>query len=323
MAKRKLAKRRKMQPAVLSMEFLVPTGTSYVDLALAASIVNRRAYSQQYKYTVAGFELLGSTTGTFAIGKLPETWVYQNAYTKARAMWNEMQAQVLENEDGIQGKYHDFKIYLNAAMRAEQIQCSITPDGKILTPIDSTMVDPFTLANFTASAQPRANYDFATVQIPNDTGPGGTVEYDLVALGPSNANCKGIIEGYAKSRQRPQEQDPNVSPGEGWMNELFDVGEQLDNIRDDIVDDNDRPPYALFGAATTREGYPGGSEEQTGVQIHSFCNFTTTTVSGKNSIMGGVFQNGLMQLDNNTTDVVSMIIHMVPGNHRGYLCEAM
>ena len=115
MAKRKSytkMKKRKLQPAVQSFVLRAPSGASYVDLALCASILNRRAYSQQYKYTVAGFELLGTGTGTFTIGKLPETWVYDNAYTKARAMWNEMQAQVLDNEKGIQGKYHDFKIYM-------------------------------------------------------------------------------------------------------------------------------------------------------------------------------------------------------------------
>ena len=105
------------------------------------------------------------------------------------------------------------------------------------------------------------------------------------------------------------------------MNQLFDVGDNDSQIRDDLVEDNDRPPYALFGAATQREVYPGGSEEQVGLQTHSFCNFTATTVSGKNTIMGGVFQQGLIKLNNTTGGILSLIIHMVPGTHRGYMCE--
>lgn len=325
MARKKytVMKQKKLQPAVLSYELTVPTGTSYTDLSLNASILNRRGYSQQYKYAVAAFELLGNGTGTFVIGKLPETWVYENAYRKARAMWNEMQDQVLENEEGIQGKYHDFKVYMDAEMCSEQIQCQATPGGKILTPVDEN--GNLTSADFTGGAPPRADWDWSTIQIPNDPTSGVTTEYTLHGVGPATTspNSKGIIEGYARSRSRPQEQEPNVPLGEGWMNDLFDDGEQLEEIRDDLVNDNDRPPYAMISAGSIRESYPGGSEEQPTVQIHSFCNFTATTVSGKNNIMGGIFQNGLLKFKNNTEAAVNVLVHMVPGEHRGYMCERM
>jgi hypothetical protein len=145
----------------------------------------------------------------------------------------------------------------------------------------------------------------------------------LHAVGPDTAASKGIIAGYAKSRSRPQSQDPNVPTTEGWMTDLFDVGDQLEELRDIIVQDNDRPPYAVSPEQTASEFYPGGSTELATLQTHSFCNFTSTTVSGKNSIMGGRFQNGLMKWINNSGQDVSVVVHLVPGNHRGYMCEAM
>ncbi len=317
----KMTKRKKLQPAVMQIEFSVPTGLSYIDLALCASIVNRRAYKQQNtNWAVGQIELLGGvgSTGLFAIGKLPETWVYRNAYEKSWALWNKMNDQVLDEEPSIQGKYHDFKIYLDDNMRQQSIQSSTNPGGKILTPF----AGDWTLADFTAAAAPRANWDYSTIQIPNE--PTGTaVEYSLHAIGPDTADSKGLIDGYALSRSRPQEQDPNVPLAEGWMNELFDLGENNEEIRDDLVDDNDRPPYALMGAGTVRETYPGGSEEFPVQQVHGFCNFTTTTVSSKNVIQGGMFQNGLMVLNNDTDSSVNMLLHMMPGDHRGYLCEEL
>ncbi len=319
----KLTKRKKFQPAVMQMSFTVPTGVSYIDLSLAASIVNRRAYKQQNtNWAVGEFEILnsGGGLGQVAIAKLPETWVFRNAYEKSWALWNKMNDQVLDDEPSIQGKYHDFKIYLDDDMRQQTIQDSANPVGKILTPAD--VGGNFTKADFSAAAPPRADWDYSTIQIPNEPS-GVAVEYSLHAVGPDTADSKGLIDGYALSRSRPQEQDPNVPLAEGWMNELFDLGENNEEIRDDLVDDNDRPPYALIGATSVRETYPGGSEEFPVAQIHSFCQFTATTVSSKNRIMGGMFGAGLMTINNSTGSNITMILHMLPGDHRGYLCEEL
>ena len=68
----------------MQLTFKVPAGASYVDLALAASIANRRGYKQENtKWAVASFEFFqsaGLDAGTVSIQKLPETWVLDNAY---------------------------------------------------------------------------------------------------------------------------------------------------------------------------------------------------------------------------------------------------
>ena len=324
--------RRAPEPAVETFTFALPSGQSYVDLNLAASIANRRAYKQEHSdWAVAGFTLYAQGTGNLTIWSLPNTWVSNNAYIKSKAMWDKMQDQVLDDEPDIKGKYHDFKVYMDSGMAAESIQCVVTPAGKILTPltedpgtgditVPSVGTGSLTTADFTGAAPPRAEWNWSTVQIPNVATPGTTVEYSLHMVGPNTGTSKGLITGYAKSRSRPQEQDPNVPLGGGWMNELFDVGENNEEIREDLEEDNDRPPYAIMGAATLREAYPGGSEEQSGLHLHSSQSVTTTTVGGKTQIRGGMFKLGLIKFNNLQGLDMLVQVHLVPGPKRGYMC---
>ncbi len=325
----KLSRRsKKRQPAVLQMNFILPAGESYIDLALAASIVNRRGYKQQdMTWGVAQFELFAgaNSSGVVEVQKLPETWVYENAYKKTKALWTKMNDQVLDQEEGIQGTYSDFKIAMDADQVSATIQDNGNPTGTILTPVQVVAgANQWTLANFQgAGPAPLADWNYSQVTIPNDPAGGTTTSYYLHAVGPDTVGSKGLIAGYAQSRARPTSPDPNVPTVGGWMTELFDDGEQLDDLRDIIQDDNDRVPYANGGLASSLNWYPGGTQEQPELQTHSFCNFTTTTVSKKNVIMGGLFQNGLMKFNNFSGDVVSLVLHLMPGSHRGYFCEEM
>ncbi len=324
-----------MQPAVMQLSYIVPSGVSYVDLALGASIVNRRGYKQQGScWAVSRFEVFNasvSDTGVFSVEKLPETWVMSNAYTKSKALWHKMNDQVLDSEPDISGAYSDFKIGMESNHVTESIQDSNNLTGRILTPIIAdalTGVITYTDADFNGGIAPVADWDFSILEIPNDPASGVTTGYTMHAVGPDisvaggdPADSKGLIAGYELSRARPNQIDPNVPRNEGWMNELFDDGEQLDDIRDNLVDHNDRAPYPVGAETGTSAFYPGGANELAGLQQHSFCNFSATTVSQKNTVMGGLFSCGLMKLNNSTGADLTVIIHMVPGNHRGYMVE--
>ena len=171
----------------------------------------------------------------------------ENAYTKSKALWHEMNEQVLDDQPSIAGKYRDFKIGMDANHVTQGIQNQISPGNRILTPviIDSTGTSNFTIADFTGAVAPRADWEFSQLTFPNDPATGVTTSYTMHAVGASNPTSKGLIEGYAASRSRPQITDPNVTTINGWMNDLFDDGEQLDDLKDIIEDDNNRPPYPL------------------------------------------------------------------------------
>lgn len=318
--------RRRLQPAALQMQFVVPDGESYIDLALCASILNRRGYKQACtSWAVAQFEFhsAADNNGVIRIDKAPETWVAENAYTKSKALFERMNEQVLETEPDIQGAYADFKIGLDSTHVAQTIQDAGNLTGRILTPviIDIGNSPQYTTADFNTSNSPIADWELSKLEIPNDPTSGTTTGYTMHLVGPDTPASKGLIAGYELSRARPQQIDPSVPSAEGWMNELFDDGEQLDEIRDNLVSDNDRPPYPVGGITGGQSYYAGGATELAGLQTHSFATFTATTVSGKNTIQGGVFNYGLMKLTNTTGAAMGMIIHLLPGTHRGYMVE--
>ena len=324
MAKKKSGYKRmkNLQPAVMQIEMSVPTGRSYVDLNLVASLINRRAYKQQgTNWAVSHFEMLAPGTGLFSIAKLPETWVCENALVKSRALWNKMNDQVLDENPAIDGKYADFKVYMDSEMKTHSIQTSNNPTGRILTP---SIGSDWTQANFDESAAPKANWDWSTIQVPNDPTSGTTTEYTLHVVGTSTSDSMGIIQGYGLSRSRPQLESPNA-PGAtstaDWMTALFDAGENFEEIKTDLIEDNDRPPYAV-GSPGFSEYYPGGGNEYNDLQVHGFTQFTTTTVSNKTQISGGLFQLGMFAIENQTEANVVMLVHLLPGPHRGYLVEA-
>lgn len=324
--RRSKGKLRKPQTAVMQIGLVIPAGISYIDLSLCASILNRRGYKQQNtNWSVGQFELFSSATaGQVRLSKIPETWVADNAIVKTQALWTEMQAQVLDEQPSIVGAYHDFKIGMDSNHVVQSIQSQSNPTGRILTPTvintDGT-TSVFTVADFTGASAPRADWELSQLTFPNDPTTGVTTSYTMHVVGASTPTSKGLIEGYASSRSRPQITDPNNTTINGWMNDLFDAGEQLDDLKDIIEDENNRAPYPLGNPQTATEFYAGGPNELEGLQIHSFANFSNTTVSQKNSIMGGMFRNGLIRVDNTTEGIISAIVHMIPGSHRGYMVE--
>ncbi len=248
---------KKLQPAPTTMYFAstdtVASGavaSYYVDLALCASILNRRGYKQEAgNWAVATIKFTGSYPGSIAVSTAPNTWMAHNAYTKARAMWNEMNDQVEDTNPSIAGKYADFKIGLDSNMLDQDIQqldnAGVPTSGLILTPRDSNGI--LTTADFTDANAPKADWDYSTIQVPNDPASGLTTEYKLHLTGASDIpNGKmGIIQGYGLSRSRPQLEEPNA-PGAtsnaDWMTALFDDGENYEEIKEDLLHDNDRPP---------------------------------------------------------------------------------
>ena len=322
------SKKGKLQPAAMNLSFTAPAvGTNYIDLSLAASLVNRRFYRQGINWSVAGFTVTvtGQTTapGSVTICKVPTTWVSYNAWVKSRAMWDRMNDQVLDGEPGIKGKYADFKVYMNSGMKNATLQTSIAnpADGEILLPTDCAFNLPASNGN---------EWVYSKIQIPDDGGALPPTESELHFLGGDVTGSVGMIRGYAKSRSRPVNTgDPNVPGGAGWMTELFDLADNLDEIRSDISADNDSPPYPVGDSASGAEYYPGGQAHLPGAEVVGYGVFSTggsNAITAQRSIKGGMFPCGLIEVKSNLSGPINaydIIVHLVPGAHRGYLCESM
>lgn len=327
-----MARRKKMtvQPAVTRLWFHIdPSNTrNYVDLSLACSAANRRFYRQGLKWAVAGMSLHTgiNVTGEFDVSKVPDTWMAQNAYEKSKMLWMKSQDQVLDDQPSIKARYRDFKVFLDQEMTTSVKQIvsqSPAVSNSIMLPVDRN-----------DQIAKNGEWVYSSIQLPVD---GGASNPDAVQLHFVGADytvgtdqiSKGMIHGYGLSRSRPQDIDPNTPGDGGWMNDVFDVADNLDEIREDIEDENNVPPYRVGTAGEAEEYYPGGDNNQTDASLHAVCFVSGTTVGGKTRVDGGLFNCGLIRFDWNLQgfdpqDPGSMYlaIDLVPGTHKGYMAEA-
>ncbi len=314
MAKRSYSKSKKIEPAVLRMAFSLPrensqgNGISYLDLSQCASIVNRRFYRQGINWAVAGitFVNVDRGSGTIAVSKLPSTWVTSNAWEKTFRAWMQMNKNALDDAPSARPKYLDYKIHFDK-YHAENLTFA-----ENLIPVDF----------LTAVAE----WNASRVHIPNSTvtnpaGPaGGQEAFQLHMCGISGNISKAIIEGYQDSRALPFSPDPNVPAdvSTNWISSIFNEGTSQDNaVLNDLEDDYDEVPYDL-------DRYPGGaSNYQPNGETVDVVDFTGTTVSARNRVKPFNAPCGLLRFVNSTDADVVMYIDLVPGHHRGYLCEPM
>ena len=71
--------------------------------------------------------------------------------------------------------------------------------------------------------------------------------------------------------------------------------------------------------------YPGGANQLTGLQIHDYESLSGTTIGGMTRVKGGNFPCGLIRFEwlPESTANILIQIDLIPGDHRGYLCEPM
>jgi len=315
MAKRKYSgkRTRNMDPAVMTLTFtdivVPPTGfvTQYIDLSQVASLVNRRFYRQGINWAVAGFKVLSESgaTGAVIVNKLQNTWITSSAWEKAFRKWNKQQMDAIADmsAESAVARFRDFKIHMDG----NHVSAGF---GNNLLPVDAL--------NNTVLA---GEWEASQVVIPNDGAPGVTNEYFVQMNGASTPAAKSIVGGYKFSRSYPQSPDP-VSPNveTSWLNRMFDVGDDNDDVLDNATDRNDELPY-------DQVAYPGDPTNMPGLQTHDISFVSSTTIGGTTRLKGGNFPCGLIQLNvQNTSEQqksFTMQIDLVPGHHRGYLCEPM
>ncbi len=121
MAKKSQRRMKKMEPAVTSLFYDIPSGASrFIDIASDLSRLNRKLYRQGYQYVVAGVTItddVGVTSSLdVSISTAGNTWVTQNAWTKGHALWNQMNREVLDDNPSVQGKWADYKVSLTENM---------------------------------------------------------------------------------------------------------------------------------------------------------------------------------------------------------------
>ena len=166
-------------------------------------------------------------------------------------------------------------------------------------------------------------WDYSNLVVPNFGSPGVNYDAKLFAVGPKVSGVGGgfsIIQLYADSRSTPFSPDPDVPGGllssDNILNLMFDTGDNNTDVLTDVIGENNETPYPI-------DDYPGGDIQLTGLQLVDVGYFNAGTNANKLYLKGDSFPCGLIKVYQNTGDTLDMIIDLVPGHHRGYLCEPM
>jgi len=329
---------RKIQPAVETM--IIPTGvvaagatgSFTIDLSQCASLMNRRFYRQGINWAVGGFKLTTSpgVQGSVTVKKLPNTWIMSNAWEKGFRVWQKMNDIALSESESVKPKFLDFKIFADETHHSDGVAANLIPvDGQLPVAV------PYALGE----------WEMSKFVVPKTDGTDGVNNFEVVAVGSnypgsgaSGLQAVSLIEGYAASRALPDVVDPNVPDDaydasgptpENWQSALFNEGTtQDDGVLTDMATENNLAPYPFENdGVNTDTMYPGGANQAPSLQIHDISTISGTTVGGITHLKGGNFPCGLIRIDwANTGDVsanLALQIDLVPGYHRGYLCEPM
>ena len=319
MAKRSYSskKQKRMDPAVQTVTLITPTtaggatGNHTIDLSQVASLINRRFYRQGINWAVAGFKIFTATPGAVSIYKLQNTWVTGNAWEKAFRMWNKQQMDAVEDggAESAVARFRDFKVHMDVTHVTAGFGANLLPYDASGTPITP------------------GEWEATLIVLPNTASDGTSfVEPSerLLHMNGNNVNgtvSRGIIEGYADSRSYPQSPDPvspDIASSQNWMARMFDVGNDINESLENATDRNDNLPY-------DQVNYPGGALNFAGLQIHDQSSITATTIGGTTRLKGGNFPCGLIRVQHTPLESANLVIQidLVPGTHRGYLCEPM
>jgi len=302
----------KVQPAQRTLSFLVPPGTSYVDLAAALSAVNRRFYRQGMQYAVTGVDfvfegkpgaadfihLAASTAGS--------TWVVHNAWKKAQATWLAQQRDSRKAAGAfIKPAYEDFKVYLDDTHRTGTTCTLLAGDG------GTVMAGEWEYSKFVYSTDADA----------------GLLEPNLHIIGGDvSTSDVGIVEAYEESRSTVQSPDPNA-PATASHSIYSLMSTNVNEVADEVIQnqetENDQTPYDL-------DEYPGGETNSDSAWVQSWAvasaGLPTATLPGFNA------QCGLIKFDlsgneadasDTTPPPVLVMVHLAPGPYKGVLAEPM
>jgi len=293
----------RVEPAVMRMSFDMEADVKYLDLSQCASILNRRFYKQGIQWAVARITFVdtnGTANGTINVQKIPTTWVAANSWKKSEAAWDKMNDNAMEFAEGVKPRYYDYKIHMDQTHVASGFGLNLLPVG----------ITPATAGEWLAS-------EFV---IP-DEGANTVQTFKVHMMGADNVNGKGLVMGYSRSRALPYDPDPRTftSLSENWFSQVFNQGTlQTSEVLDDLEDTNDGLPYD--------DAYIGSNVLPMNEIVDEvvFRNTPGNPTPGSRLSIGGFTAPcGLIRIDQLAGANIRMYVDLVPGSHRGYLCEKM
>lgn len=318
--KKKAKKKTSHTPAVRHLRFRLTLDAGetdenfYLDIAKNLSGVNRRLYRQGKHYFVKKVTVTSRNTdgGLMRIGVAPNSWMLNAGWKMGRKMFNKMRlAHGGAPGSGLPASvtpatWADFKVYLNAdhkASVADELQ-ALDMDG------NGVVVNEWRHSIFTS---------------PDSTGGGTVDQYDVKLLGShdgssSNYDCVGLIDAYRDSRRTVQhdETGDNFDPDSPWM-KLFDDGDTLEEVVDELKIDGDMPPYDLdvYTGTTGNMPEPIVVGQKAVVRYGPGPKNTPSVTFGGFTAPCGLIRFGLSRFDDSAADTWDIVLELAEGSYKG------
>lgn len=326
----------KIEPAITTLLYQIPSGVSYIDIARDLSRCNRRLYRQGRVYAIESITVMANGVGMRASDVLISNWqsmgnsyMVHEAWEKAFTEWK---AHLAEYSTAAQrGKWNDFKIYLDDSME------------------DGTINDVYASDGAAVSAGEWEYSKFAW----DDDGTEQILKMHMI--GSSNLNDTNYESGIALieewADQRPGTQESPPIPG-SWSNTIYAKLKGTDELTDLVVEnietDNDQAPYHAddyYGGATNGDSaqveriigvtpseftrtVPGFIAPCGLIRVQteelSLTNTTETATDIGDPAATGVASPGplsVYQSGSSTTSIA--VIRLVPGPYKGVLAPPM
>ena len=319
-------KYKKGTPTVTRLSFeCAGSGTVFIDLAKALSIVNRKLYRQGLYYYVNKVEMYDNSNSFVDVLTLPDNWITRAAHRRGKAIFDEMNAHGMRNIGNVIPKYHDFKVYMTDLHRQNgSLNPTLYAHNQQGTEhqADEWAYSQYISADDDGDSTQEAD-DMYIHMLGAHTYPAGTQEGD-------NWTSVGLVKSYAETRVRQNQEQPVIDTGlqaDPLFNLLdFSSEEQVNDIVTRLNDDNDAAPYA-------NQYYVG--EDVRMVQV---ARLTTTEQSGRvTSAPGFCAPLGLICIDPPTggqgptpqdggmasDNLFRIVIDVAVGTYNGVYAERM
>ncbi len=294
-------------------------GTVYIDLAKAMSIINRRAYRQGLYYYVASVQFSNGTTAYCQVNTLPDTYMTKVSWIRGYRKWAEMNRRATAANDGLVfPKYHDFKVLMDA-----DAGTTLDPARGFIGSTTTSAADDWVISQFVtddpylhgggASDTPveAHNADQFTAHMLGDhTGSSGA----WTSIGLIHS-CQDAWAHQPSVGEPTLVGDADTDP----LSNLFDAADTHDDIRLNLDEDNDEPPYNsdLWIGST--------SKHETTISAL----MRVSAGAGATSIAPGFCAPlGLLQVNTSdfgdgsqAIDRVELIVKLVPGTYNGVYAE--
>ncbi len=212
--------------------------TSFINLPKDLSAVNRQLFRQARMYKVKSITVVDNDEEKFIqFGAAPDTWAMRNACKRAYARYNEMNAQVLDDQPSLKSTWSDFKPFLSNKHNAAETN-----------PGTYVMESP---EDIEGNNVEYGEWEFSMFESPDGTS--SVDGYRVGLLGGHNGspgafNYVGLIQSYGDTRGTVGRFEPNVDTAlasDDPLLNLLDAGTQFDEIAENLIGENNSPPYKV------------------------------------------------------------------------------